>query len=58
MLNKELLESCKERFDEFFKNTTLFENQFTWNDYNEHLYELMYKTNSYENLSKKLFWFL
>ena len=49
MLNKELLESCKERFDEFFKNTTLFENQFTWNDYNEHLYELMYKTNSYEN---------
>ena len=49
MLYEELLESCKERFKEFFKNTKIFDNQFTWNDYNSKLYSLMYEQNSYDN---------
>lgn len=49
MLYEELLESCKEKFEEFFKNTKIFDNQFTWNDYNSKLYNLMYEQNSYDN---------
>ena len=48
-LYKELLEFSKPHFDEFFKNIELFENQFTWNEYNERLYELMYLENDYDN---------
>ena len=29
MLYEELLASCKDRFDEFFKNIPIYENQFT-----------------------------
>ncbi|MDG0889240.1 hypothetical protein [Paracholeplasma manati] len=48
MLYQELLDSCKKRFEDFFKNTVIFENQFSWSDYNERLYELMFSTNSYD----------
>ena len=51
MLYEELLASCKSRFDEFFKNAPTFENHFTWNDYNEHCYRLMYKDNSYDHVA-------
>lgn len=50
MLYEELLASCKNRFEEFFKNVPVFENQFSWNSYNEILYKLMYEENSYEKL--------
>lgn len=50
MIYCELLEFCKERFDTFFKNVPIFENQFTFNDYNLALYTKMYGENSYNNL--------
>lgn len=50
MLYQELLESCKERFDSFFKNASIFENQFTWNEYNAKCYELMYTKNSSKSI--------
>lgn len=49
MLYEELLASCKERFDSFFKNVPIFENQFTFNSYNECLYKKMFQENSYKN---------
>lgn len=51
MLYEELLSSCKDRFDEFFKNTSIFENQFTWSDFNRKCYEAMYSKNSYANIA-------
>lgn len=51
MLYEELLSSCKSRFDEFFKKVPIFENQFTWNDYNEQCYQLMYQENSYDHVA-------
>lgn len=51
MLYEELLEESKKSFDDFFKNVTTFENQFTWSKFNEHCYKLMYKKNSYEELA-------
>lgn len=51
MLYEELLASCKDRFDEFFKNVPIFENQFTWNGYNDDCYRLMYMENSYEHIA-------
>lgn len=48
MLYEELLASSKERFDTFFKNVPIFENQFTFNEYNACLYKKMFEENSYE----------
>lgn len=52
MLYEELLDSCKSRFDKFFENTDIFENQFTWSDFNERCYEVMYTTNTYDNIAE------
>lgn len=52
MLYDELLTSCKERFDKFFENTPIFENQFTWSDFNAKCYETMYTNNSYKNIAE------
>lgn len=52
MLYEELLMSCKSRFDEFFKNTPIFENQFTWSDFNEQCYKAMYTNNTYDNIAE------
>ena len=51
MLYEELLQSSKERFDEFFKNVPIFENQFQWSDFNQKCYDLMYEQNSYETFA-------
>ena len=51
MLYEELLASSKPRFDEFFKNVTTFENQFTWSDFNQQCYDCFYTNNSYDNLA-------
>lgn len=48
MLYEELLASCQEKFNDFFKNVPIFENQFTFNEYNSILYKQMYNENSYE----------
>ncbi len=45
MLYEELLASCKDQFDAFFKNVPLFENHFRWNEYNAACYRLMYCDN-------------
>ena len=50
MLYEELLLSCKDRFADFFKNVRIFENQFTWTDFNEKCYDMMYTSNTYERL--------
>ena len=52
MLYKELLISCKERFDEFFANVPIFENQFVWSDFNAKCYEAMYVNNTYKNIAE------
>ena len=52
MLYEELLTSCKKRFDEFFANVPIFENQFTWSDFNVKCYEAMYVNNTYENIAE------
>ena len=51
MLYEELLEASKDRFDEFFKSVSTFENQFTWNEFNAECYRLMYDENSYDELA-------
>lgn len=52
MLYEELLASCKERFDVFFANVPVFENQFTWSDFNAKCYDAMYVNNTYENIAE------
>ena len=51
MLYEELLDSCRERFYEFFKNVSIFENQFSWSDFNLHCYDSMYLNNSYSDIA-------
>lgn len=51
MLYEELLSSCKERFDEFFKNVPIFENQFQWSSFSQSCYDLMYTNNSYDDFA-------
>lgn len=51
MLYEELLISSKERFDKFFENVPIFENQFTWSDFNSRCYECMYTNNSYTQIA-------
>jgi len=51
MLYEELLDSCKERFDKFFANVSIFENQFCWSDFNKQCYECMYTNNSYAQIA-------
>ena len=46
MLYEELLASCHDRFAEFFKNVPVFENQFTWSEFNAACYRYMYENNS------------
>lgn len=43
MLYEELLASCHDRFAEFFKNVPVFENQFTWSEFNAACYRYMYE---------------
>ncbi|WP_440451963.1 hypothetical protein [Ruminococcus intestinalis] len=50
MLYEELLNSCKSQFDDFFKNIELFENQFTWSEFNNKCYDLMFTQNSPDNI--------
>ena len=52
MLYQELLTSCKSDMYEFFKNVPIFENQFTWSDFNKKCYETMYINNTYETLAE------
>ncbi len=52
MLYEELLASCKNRFDKFFENVPIFENQFTWSGLNAKCYEIMYTNNTYESIAK------
>ncbi|WP_449623074.1 hypothetical protein [Robertmurraya sp. Marseille-Q9965] len=42
-LYEELLEFNKEKIDHFFRNTTLFENQFKYSDFNNLCYNKMYE---------------
>lgn len=51
MLYEELLDNCKKRFDEFFENVPIFENQFTWSDFNARCYEEMYANNTYDDIA-------
>ena len=51
MLYEELLEKSKERFDDFFKNVPIYENHFTWSDFNEQCYNSMYLNNTYDNFA-------
>ncbi|OUQ55029.1 hypothetical protein B5E58_12955 [Tyzzerella sp. An114] len=51
MLYNELIEVSKPRFEKFFKNVKIFENQFCWNDYNAKCYDYFYKTNTYDELA-------
>lgn len=46
MLYQELLDFSKKRLDEFFSNVTIFENQFTWSDFNAVCFAQMYRDNS------------
>lgn len=46
MLYEELLDSCRDRFADFFRNVPLFENHFQWYDYNAACYSLMYSENN------------
>lgn len=48
MLYKELLDFSKVRLEDFFSNVSIFENQFTWSEYNSRLYKYMYEDNSYD----------
>lgn len=52
MLYEELLVSCKSRFDNFFQNVPVFENQFTWSGFNEQCYDVMYTENTYDNIAE------
>lgn len=52
MLYEELLASCKERFDKFFANVPIYENQFTWSDFNARCYDAMYANNTYANIAE------
>ena len=49
MLYEEFLEFAKPKLDDFFKNVTLFDNQFKFNEFNEKCYKLMYDENTYED---------
>jgi hypothetical protein len=51
MLYEELLAASKKRFDDFFKNVPIFENQFTWSDFNQRCYDCMYTNNTYNNVA-------
>lgn len=51
MLYEELLASCKDRFDKFFANVPMFENQFSWSEFNKQCYEHMYTNNSYAQIA-------
>lgn len=51
MLYSELVAYSKARFDNFFKNVVIYENHFTWSNFNEECYEKMYTENSYDNLA-------
>ena len=51
MLYQELLDFSKERLDKFFANVQIFENQFTWSDFNQQCYESMYSNNTYDNIA-------
>ena len=51
MLYQELLDSCRARFDEFFQNVPIFNNQFMWNEYNNACYRLMYSENQEDNIA-------
>lgn len=51
MLYSDLLIFSKERFDNFFKNVQVFENQFVWSSFNEQCYKLMYEENAYTDFN-------
>lgn len=48
---EELLRFSRPRLDEFFRNVTIFENQFCWDEYNEQCYDYFYTNNSYDALA-------
>jgi len=47
MLYQELLAFSEENLKEFFANVQTFDNQFSWSDFNEQCYKLMYEDNTY-----------
>ena len=50
-LYQELLEYAKPRIDEFCKNAPLFENAFSYDDFNEECYAHMYRENAYPEVA-------
>ena len=50
MLYEELLAFSQSRLLSFFENSTLFEGQFDFTEFNQICYEKMYENNSYDNL--------
>lgn len=48
---EELLADSKQRIDEFFHNIKLFENQFTYDEFNEKCEVLMYQKNNPESIA-------
>lgn len=48
MLYEELLSFSKNRLKDFFKNVTLFENQFEYSDFNKKCYDCMFLYNNQE----------
>lgn len=48
MLYEELLSFSKNRLKDFFKNVTLFENQFEYSDFNQKCYDCMFLCNNQE----------
>lgn len=48
MLYEELLSFSKNRLKDFFKNVTLFENQFEYSDFNQKCYDCMFLYNNQE----------
>lgn len=49
MLYEELLSFAQPRLFDFFKNTTIFENQFRFDEFSKICYQKMYEENSYDN---------
>lgn len=49
MLYQELLDFSRKRLDAFFSNVRIFENQFTWSDFNAACYRHMYAENPGEH---------
>ena len=48
----EILDIYRDRIDDFFKNVPTFENQLTYDDFNDGCFDKMYKENNIEDPKK------